>query len=181
MLINLLHHPKTPLNPTNRFTLFGCLLGLFFYAILLNFYENKTQSNDNPTSKQTVFTKMYYTDSLKIILHSQKINSTLKKQLSDHPTGFFPKKFYITTIDQFEPGLEFPHVSYHSSIAYDVPYSPASNSVATFQIYGVTLHSPEELARLSEKDGIEKIEEWPTIKTIYPTVKLHSIHTKNNL
>ena len=171
MLINLLHRPQTPRLSTYTLLIFSFFAGLFFFRTILNQHISSpfihTKAPDYYALADQKFSAMFYnTDPLTVLLDSQTIDPILKKRLSKHPTKFFPKKFYVTTSDSFEPGTSFPDFDYHSSIVYDTfDSSSLKNTSVTFQIYGITLNSLEQLSLLSRMDGIKKIEEWHTIKT----------------
>jgi len=81
----------------------------------------------------------------------------------------------VTTADDVDLEIEFPDFDYHSSIVYDPFDSSSLNTPTTFQIYGITLDSPEQLSLLSRIDGVKNIEEWHTIKTFRSGPQLNLI------
>ena len=95
-----------------------------------------------------------------------------QSQLSNHLTGFFPKKLRVTTTESFKPGIDFPPFNYHEYLTYKT----VNTSKTIFQVYAVMINSLVDLAKLNQIDGIKNIEEWKTItpfrSTISPTVNL---------
>jgi len=165
------------------FLLIGFFLGLFSFRLFLHqqaqspFLTDTAPAGDYLLIDQTGSANLYDPDRLTVILNSQIIDSSIKNQLSNHPTGFFPKKLRVTTTESFKPDEDFPAFDYHEYITYETENA----SKTTFQVYAVMISSLEDLVKLNQIDGIKNIEEWKTIKPVRSGPSLNHVDVRDQL
>ncbi|MBI2473634.1 hypothetical protein HYV70_03720 [Candidatus Uhrbacteria bacterium] len=158
MTINFLRPAHVCVKTKCSFLLLGLFLGVSSHIVWTN-----QRIVPSPRTKTEVKSPVYYpvvnvvpTDFCdasavhKTICDSSKIDPRLKAKIigASNAEDFFPKKLRVMVKEDFKPGSDFPTNRYpHSST-----------------MYGVTLSSLDELAALSEIEGIKSIDEFETVE-----------------